>query len=71
VSQIELSGKVESVSGACPTPTFSVNGQSIFTTPDTAFKKLPCKDLKVDIEVKVTGWSMSDGTIRGDKIEKQ
>ena len=71
MSQIEIGGRVGSVSGACPTPTFSVNGQSIFTTADTVFKKMPCKDLKVETEVKVTGWRMSDDTIRADKIEKQ
>ena len=71
VSQVEITGKVQSISVGCPTPTFVVNGQTIFTTPDTEFKKLPCKDLKVDVEVRVSGWVMSDGTVRADKVQKQ
>ena len=71
VSQVDIGGRVQSIGGGCPTPTFVVNGQSILTTSDTIFKKMPCKDLKVDVEVKVTGWLMSDGTVRADKVEKQ
>jgi hypothetical protein len=31
---------------------------------------MPCKDVKVDTKVKVSGYVMSDGTVRADKVEK-
>jgi hypothetical protein len=65
-------GKVESVSGSCPAAlTFVLNAETVFTTPDTAFKKMHCRDVKIGIDLKVTGWRMSDGTVRADKVEAQ
>ncbi len=70
VSAIDLEGKVESVSGTCPTLTFALNSESVFTTASTVFKKMPCKDVKNGAQLKVSGWRMSDGTVRADQVEK-
>ena len=71
VSQTELSGHIDSIAGACPTVTFTVKSQTIFTTSTTDFGKIACTDLKKGMDVKVTGWLMSDATIRADQVEKK
>ena len=70
VSAIELRGTIDSVSGSCPALTFALRGRTVFTTSSTEFKKMPCKDVRADAELKVTGYLMSDGTVRADKVEK-
>jgi hypothetical protein len=70
VSPITLEGKIASVSGSCPALSFALEGMTVFTTSSTEFKKMPCKDVKVDTKVKVSGFVMSDGTVRADKVEK-
>jgi len=64
-----LSGKVESVSGSCPAVTITLSGQTVSATSETMFKKVKCKDVKVGTDVRLTGWRMSDGTVRIDKVE--
>lgn len=70
VSAINLEGKVESVSGTCPALTFVLKSETVFTTEATVFNKLPCKDVKKGTQVKVSGWRLSDGSIRADQVEK-
>jgi hypothetical protein len=68
VSAVELSGRISSVSGTCPAVTFVLEGQVVYTTSATEFSKGPCRDLKSDKKVSVTGWLMSDLRVRADAI---
>lgn len=71
VSQTDLSGRIDSISGACPALTFTVKSQTIFTTSATDFRKTSCTDLRKGMDVKISGWLMSDGTVRADQVEKR
>jgi hypothetical protein len=66
-----VSGKIESISGTCPALTIGVKSATIFTTSATEFRKTECTGLKKGTDVKVTGWRMSDGTIRADVVERK
>ena len=69
VGDITLDGKPRSVSGGCPTVTFTVGGRTVFTTRDTDYKKGKCGDLSKDNkEVEVNGTLMSDGRVRAERV---
>jgi hypothetical protein len=71
VSPIDLDGTIAGVSGTCPLLIFVLDGKAVFTTSATVFKKMPCKDVKNGVEVRVSGYLMSDGTVRADQVEKK
>lgn len=60
---------MEALSGACPALTFQVSGLTVYTSAATEFKKGPCKDVQNGMAVVVEGRRMSDGRVRGDKVE--
>ena len=67
--EITLQGEPRSVTGSCPTLTFTLDGRTVYTTDDTDFKKGKCKDVSTtrkDIEVK--GTLMSDNRVRANRI---
>lgn len=67
--RIKIEGRVDAVSGSCPALTFRVDGQTVYTSSATEFKKGACKDIVNGREVTVEGREMSDGRVRGDKVE--
>jgi hypothetical protein len=68
VSDITLTGKVDSVTGSCPALTFTLQGHTVYTTADTQFMKGPCKDIQKNAEVEVRGKLMSDDRVRADRV---
>jgi hypothetical protein len=68
VEEIELSGPLENVAGACPSWTFVVQGRTVFTTSDTKYERGSCQTLKSKTQVRVEGWRMSDETVRADTV---
>ena len=67
---IDLDGKVESLSGACPALSFVVQARLVLTTAATEFKKVQCKDVKNGMSVKVSGTLMPDNTVVASRVEK-
>ena len=69
LERIELEGRIESLSASCPSVTFRLEGQNVFTLPATEFKPVPCGLVINGTTVKLTGRRMSDGRVRADEIE--
>jgi hypothetical protein len=69
VRSIEISGKVESVSGSCPAIVFEIKNRTVFTTSRTEFDDGRCRDVRKGTKVKIKGMLMSDGKVRADEIE--
>lgn len=68
VEEIDLSGFVGNLTGACPVWQFTASARTIFTHADTTYERGPCTRMRNGIEVDVHGWRMSDGTVRADRI---
>jgi hypothetical protein len=68
VSEITLVGEARTVSGTCPTLTFTVQTRTVYTTEQTMFSRGPCRDLQNGREVEVRGMLMSDNRVRADRI---
>jgi hypothetical protein len=69
VGSIELEGTIASLSGSCPTVSFSLRGRQVVTTPQTRFSDGNCRDLRNGVEVEVDGDLYTDGTVRATRIE--
>jgi hypothetical protein len=67
--RLDFEGDVSALQGACPSIVFLCRGNSVYTTPDTEFKKGPCKDVRVGRKVRVEGHLMSNGLVRADRVE--
>jgi len=66
---VELSGKIEEVSGTCPALTFTLKGYTVRTTSATEISRGPCKDLKDGREVKLTGQLEGTNRVLATRIE--
>jgi Domain of unknown function (DUF5666)/Putative binding domain, N-terminal len=66
--QAIVSGKVESLTGKCPTLQFEVKKTTVFTTADTTFSNGSCKDVDRGTTVTVTG-TIENQKLRADRIE--
>jgi hypothetical protein len=66
---VELSGKIDGVSGSCPALTFSLKGYAVRMTAATTLSKGPCKDLKNGREVKLTGEVEGPNRLLATRIE--
>jgi hypothetical protein len=62
-------GRVGSLSGSCPSLSFSVGGQSVVTDGSTEFKGGNCRDLRNGVEVKVRGERRGSGPIRAERVD--
>ena len=60
---ISVSGAVKSLSGTCPTVSFTLENRSIKTSTSTAFGDGGCAAIKNDVRVAVTGTIQADGSI--------
>jgi len=63
-----LSGKIDSLSGKCPTLVFQIKGTTVFTSGNTTFTHGACKDVDRGSMVTVTGQTQSGG-IRADRVD--
>jgi hypothetical protein len=68
VETITISGKIDDVSGSCPSVSFELKGFVVRTTSTTAFERGPCRDLRDDKEVTVFG-EVKDKTVNALRIE--
>ncbi len=59
----KVHGLVSALTGSCPTVTFTVNGKTVKTTPETAFHGVGCSNLKNGGRVEVKGATQTDGSI--------
>lgn len=66
---IDVSGRVNSLQGACPTLTFNLGMYLVRTSNATTFTKGSCKDMEDDQTVKVHGELLDAKTIRALTIE--
>lgn len=70
--KIELSGRIESISGSCPDLGLMVSGTRVVTNRKTDFaKKTDCRDLEPGLDVTVKGRRQEDGTVLAEKIQRQ
>ena len=65
----DVEGNVGSLSGSCPSLSFTVRGQAVITDGATDFKKGSCRDIRNGVEVKVKGERRGSGPIRAEKVE--
>ena len=68
MKEVTLNGKLVSKSGSCPTVTFKIGGDVVYTTSVTKYERGECKDLLNDAKVDVHGMLMSDGRVRADRV---
>lgn len=66
---IELSGKIDNVSGQCPALRFTLKGYTVQTSSATVFSKGPCKDLRDGKDVAVTGVLVDSTTVNALSVE--
>ena len=66
---VELSGKIDAVSGVCPALQFSLKNTLVRTTGATTFSKGSCRDLKDGKEVALRGDVQSDRSVTATSIE--
>jgi hypothetical protein len=67
--KVDVDGHVGSLSGSCPSLSFTVRGQAVVTDGSTNFKGGNCRDIRNGVEVEVKGERRGSGPIRADKIE--
>lgn len=66
---IELSGRVESVSGNCPVLRFVVDNRTVTTDRDTKFRRGNCNDVERGTRVDVEGRRQSNGVVTAREVE--
>ena len=69
MKEVTLKGNLESASGTCPTLTFRVDDDVVYTTSVTKYERGECKDVRNDAKVEVRGMLMSDGRVRADRVK--
>jgi outer membrane biosynthesis protein TonB len=68
-SEVELSGRVQLLTGACPNMRFVVRGNLVTTNSETKFRHGPCRDLERDVRVEVKGRRQPDGSVSATEVE--
>jgi hypothetical protein len=66
--EVELSGRVQSMAGACPNLRFTVDGNLVTTNSETRFRRGSCSDLKDRERVRVRGLRIS-GVVVAREVE--
>jgi hypothetical protein len=67
--KVEVEGRIVSLSGSCPSLSFTVGGQRVVTDGSTEFKDGNCRDIRNGVEVKVKGERRGSGPIRAERVE--
>jgi hypothetical protein len=65
--RVEISGRVQSVSGSCPSLSMRVDSDSVTTDSSTKFKG-SCGKIRTGVRVRVKG-QRSGGTIKADEVD--
>jgi hypothetical protein len=65
---VAFEGRISSVSGTCPTVTFTVRGMSIVADNATKYEKSKCGDVRSGRSVKGEGTTQSNGTVRATEL---
>lgn len=68
VADVTMSGTVSSVSGSCPSLTFTVSSTRVFTNSSTTFAGKGCGDLKNGDTLGVGGVKEPDGSVRATYV---
>jgi len=68
-TEVGVSGAVSSLTGTCPTLSFTVGGKTIKTTASTSWGDKKCSDLKSGDQVGVAGTAQADGSILASKVK--
>jgi len=68
VEEVELSGRVQSLAGACPNLRFTVDRNLVTTNSETRFRRGSCSDLKEGERVRVNGLRIS-GVVVAREVE--
>lgn len=66
---IDLGGKIDNVSGACPNVQFTLKGYLVQTSGDTAYVKSTCRDVKDGKDVSLTGNLVDVRTITATQLQ--
>ena len=66
--EIELEGRVSSLSGSCPTISFRVDDRAVSADDDSKIRGGNCRDIRNGTEVEVKGMLLTDGTVRAQEI---
>ena len=66
--KVEISGRVQSVSGSCPSLSMRVDSDHVTTDSSTRFKGEPCSKIRQGVRVRVKG-QRSGGTIKADEVD--
>jgi hypothetical protein len=70
--RVTLNGTVSNLKGSCPSVTFTVDGQKVFTDADTNFKgKEGCAAVANGTRAKVEGEETADGRVYATKVEER
>jgi hypothetical protein len=65
--RVGISGRVQSMSGSCPSLSMRVDSDTVTTDSSTRFKD-PCGKIRTGVRVRVKGLR-SGGTIKADEVE--
>jgi hypothetical protein len=70
--RLTLNGSVSNLKGSCPSVTFTLDGQKVFTDADTNFKgKDGCAAVANGTRAKVEGEETADGRVYATKVEER
>jgi hypothetical protein len=68
VLDVDLSGRISDLTGACPAVTFTLDKQTIRTTLATVFVGRTCAQLERNMKAEVTGVRQLDGSIVASRV---
>jgi hypothetical protein len=68
--RVTLNGTVSNLKGSCPSLTFNLDGETVFTDPDTEFKD-GCAVISNGTRAKVEGEQAAGGRIYARKVEER
>jgi hypothetical protein len=66
---VDLSGRIDNVHGGCPTPTFTLRGQTVRTNSATELVGGSCRDLRDGKDVTVHGQQQDNRNVLALRIE--
>ncbi len=66
---MNIDGTIATLLGRCPGVTVVVHTTIVVADGDTSYSKGACKDLRILLEVSVTGTVQPDHTVKATRIE--
>ena len=67
--EVELSGRVQALSGACPSVRFTLGGTVVTTNGQTRFRHGNCSELRNGDRVEVKGRRQPDGSVTAQEVD--